>query len=72
MKEKSKRGRKLLEIMHFDIYRTINPIWNEGKRYHITFIIDLSRKTWVYFLKEHCEALSNFKNYKTIVDQVCK
>lgn len=44
-KGKSERARKLLEIVHSDICGPINPISNRGKRYLITFIDDLSRKT---------------------------
>jgi len=37
--------------------------------YLITFIDDLSRKTWVYFLQEKSEALASFKNFKVLVEK---
>ena len=48
-KGKSWGVKKVLELVHFDIYRPINSISNGGKRYFITFIDDYSWKTWVYF-----------------------
>ncbi|KAM1263424.1 hypothetical protein ACFX2G_029042 [Malus domestica] len=39
-----------------------------GNRYFITFIDDLSRKTWVYFLKEKSAALRIFKEFKALTE----
>ena len=65
---KSWRAKKVLKLVHFDLCGPINPSWNWGKRYFITFIDDCSRKTWVYFLQDKSEAFNAFKNFKTHVD----
>jgi hypothetical protein len=44
------RATMKLELIHSDICGPISPKSNGGKRYFITFIDDLTRKTWVYFL----------------------
>ena len=41
------------EIVHSNLYRPINPVSNGGQQYILTFIDDLSRKPWVYFLQEN-------------------
>lgn len=56
----------MLELVHFDICRPINPISNGGKRYFITFIDNYIQKTWVYFLQEKAEA---FKSFKMLVEK---
>ena len=43
-KEKSKKAKKVLELVHSDLCRTITPMSNEGKWYFISFIDELSQK----------------------------
>src|ERR1044072_1343118 len=40
-----------------------------NKKYFITFIDDLCRKTWVYFLAEKSSALETFKKFKVTVEK---
>ncbi|KAI5680165.1 hypothetical protein M9H77_01392 [Catharanthus roseus] len=68
-KGKTQRARELLQIVHSDLCGPINPISNGGKRYIMTFIDDLSRKTWAYFLQEKSEALTAFKVFKAVVEK---
>jgi transposase InsO family protein len=39
-----------------------------GSRYFLTFIDDLSRYIWVYFLKEKSQAFSKFKEFKVAAE----
>ena len=39
-----------------------------GSRYFLTFIDDLSRFTWVYFLKKKSEVFEKFKDFKASVE----
>jgi hypothetical protein len=39
------------------------------KKYFITFIDDISRKCWMYFLKEKSEAFDIFKKYNVMVEK---
>lgn len=68
-KGKTQKAKELLEIVHSNLYRPINPTSNGGKRYIITVFDDLSHKTWAYFLQEKFEALTTFKAFKAIVEK---
>ncbi|KAM5583100.1 hypothetical protein ABKV19_003159 [Rosa sericea] len=63
------RATKQLQLVHADLCGPVNPESNSGKRYLITFIDDLSRKCWVYFLSKKSESLSMFKRFKSIVER---
>ena len=39
-----------------------------GHAYYVTFIDDLSRKTWIYFLKTKGEVFARFKEFKALVE----
>ena len=64
----SQRAKNVIELVHSDICGPINPSFNKGKRYLITFIDDYSRKTWVYFLQEKSKAFSAFKSFMECVE----
>ncbi|PNX98657.1 gag-pol polyprotein, partial [Trifolium pratense] len=66
------RASEKLQLIHSDICGPINPESNGKKRYFITFIDDLSRKTWIYFLSEKSEALTIFQKFKAIVENETK
>jgi hypothetical protein len=55
--------------VHSDICGPINPTSNGDNRYFITFTDDMSRKTWICFLKEKSGALNIFKNFKIMVEK---
>lgn len=46
------RASKHLQLVHSDICGPIKPASSSNKRYILSFIDDLTRKTWVYFLHE--------------------
>lgn len=69
MQGKSLRAKRPLELIHSDLCGPISPSSNGGKRYIITFIDDYSRKFWIYFLQEKCEAFAAFKKYKVLVEK---
>ncbi|RDY12808.1 hypothetical protein CR513_02345, partial [Mucuna pruriens] len=56
-------------LIHSDICGPINPTSNVNKRYILTFIDDLSKKVWVYFLVEKGEALDVFTKFKALVEK---
>lgn len=63
------RASQRLQLVHADICGPITPVSNSKKRYLISFIDDYSRKVWIYFLAEKCEAFSTFKSYKNLVEK---
>ncbi|RDY03400.1 hypothetical protein CR513_13018, partial [Mucuna pruriens] len=53
------RASTILELIHANICKPIEPISNSGK----------SRKGWVYLLSEKSDALECFKSYKKMVEK---
>jgi transposase InsO family protein len=41
-----------------------------GYVYHVSFIDDYSRKTWIYFLKTKIEVFNKFKEYKALIENL--
>jgi hypothetical protein len=66
-KQANWRASSKLELVHSDICGPINPTSNGGNKYFITFTDDLTRKTWIYFMKEKSSALDLFKVFKALV-----
>ena len=55
----------LLELIHSDLC-CINKPYLVGARYFLTFIDDLSRYTWVYFLKNKGHVFERFKEFRAL------
>ena len=49
---KASRATSILGLIHSDIKKTMPTTSMSGSRYVLTFIDDLSRFTWVFFLKK--------------------
>jgi transposase InsO family protein len=68
-KKSTWRASHVLQLIHADICGPISPASNAQKRYFLTFIDDLSRKTWVYFLTKKSEAFECFKQFKVSAEK---
>lgn len=64
----SERKTELLEIIHSDICGPMRVESNNKARYVMTLIDDSSRWCEVRFLKSKNEALENFKNFVTLIE----
>ena len=58
----------ILGLIHSDIIDPIPTTSMSGSRYVLNFIYDLSRFTWVYFLKKKSEVLEKFIDFKDYVE----
>jgi hypothetical protein len=67
---KAWKVKNLLELVHSDVSR-INLHSLIGTRYILTFIDDLSRFTWVYFLKNKNLVFENFKYFRAFAKNKC-
>ena len=55
------RERGILELIHSDVFEHV-PIPSLGKSlYYVSFIDDLSRNIWIYFLRKKYEVFPKFK-----------
>ncbi|RVX19280.1 Retrovirus-related Pol polyprotein from transposon TNT 1-94 [Vitis vinifera] len=64
----SKRATHKLELVHSDICEPMSTASLSNNVYFALFIDDLSRMTWVYFLKTKSQVLSVFKSFKKMVE----
>ncbi|RVW53770.1 Retrovirus-related Pol polyprotein from transposon TNT 1-94 [Vitis vinifera] len=64
----SKRATHKLELVHSDICGPMSIASLSNNVYFALFIDDLSRMTWVYFLKAKSQVLSMFKSFKKMVE----
>lgn len=55
--------------MHSDLCGPLPVVLFSGYRYFLTFIDDLSRRTWVYFLKLKSEVFNMFLAFKAFVEE---
>ncbi|KAK8926176.1 hypothetical protein KSP39_PZI018366 [Platanthera zijinensis] len=65
----SKRSKQVLEYIHSDVWGPAPEPSLGETRYFVTFIDDLSRKVWIYFLKHKSEVFEKFKIWKTKVEK---
>lgn len=57
-----------LELVYCDIWGPSPQPSTQGFSYYISFVDAFSRFTWIYLLKSKAEALSIFKQFKTLVE----
>ena len=62
------RASKVLELIHTDICGPMNHQSLGGMKYFITFIDDMTRMTFVYFLQSKDQAFDKFKEFKALVE----
>lgn len=62
------RSKELLELIHTDVCGPINKPSVGGSRYFVTFIDDMSRQIFVYFIKSKGEVFDKFKLFKAMVE----
>ena len=65
---KSIRAKTPLEIIHSDLCGPMQTPSLASSHYMLTFIDDLTRKNWVYFLKYKSEVFEKFYNFKALVE----
>lgn len=63
-----RRSKEILELVHLDLCGPMSTPSFSGFLYYVIFIDDLSRKTWIYFLKSKYETFSKFQELKAMVE----
>lgn len=63
------RAQEILDLIHSDVCGPTTKSLGEHL-YYVTFIDDLSRKTWVYLLKSKDEVFSKFQEFKAEVENL--
>jgi transposase InsO family protein len=62
------RTRGILDLVHPDLCGPMSSVSLSGYEYYVTFIDDHSRKTWIYFMRTKDEVLSQFQEFKDLVE----
>ena len=61
----------LLEIIHTDVCGPMSVEARGGYRYFLTFIDDLSRYGYIYFMKQKSETFEKYKEFQSEVENHC-
>ncbi|TYJ98755.1 gag/pol protein [Cucumis melo var. makuwa] len=67
---KGHRAKQPLELIHSDLYGSMNVKVRGGFEYFISFIDDYSRYGYLYLMEHKSEALEKFKEYKAEVENL--
>ena len=62
----------ILEIIHSDVCGPMSSSSLSEYVYYIYFIDNLSRKAWIYFLKNKDEVFSKFNEFKALIENHTK
>jgi hypothetical protein len=66
------RAEGILQLVHNDVFVPVS-VPSLGKYvYYVSFIYDLSRNTWIYFLRKKYEFFDRFKEFKALVENQTK
>ena len=64
---KEKKCEKL-ELLHTNVWGMAQVSSLGGSNHYFTFIDDVTRKTWVYWIKEKYDVFDTFKKWKSLVE----
>ena len=62
------KAKEILEIVHSDVCGPMSSNSLSEYAYYVYFVDDYSHKNWIYFLKIKDEVSSNFKEFKSLVE----
>ena len=63
-----KREKQILELVCSDVFGPMSVPSLGRFVYHVSFIDDFSRNTWIYFLKNKSKFFDRFKEFKALVE----
>jgi hypothetical protein len=62
------REEGILQLVHNDVFGPLS-VPSLGKyMYYVSFIDELSRNTWIYFLRKKSEVFDKFKDFKDLIE----
>ena len=62
-------SKDILDYIHSDLWGRSPVVSYGGALYFLTFIDDLSRKVWVFMLKNKVDVFNVFKQFKAMVEK---
>ena len=58
----------ILDYVHLDVWGPTKSASMGGIHYFVTFVDDLSKRTWVYVMKSKCDVFNVFLKWKNMVE----
>jgi hypothetical protein len=62
------RAAGILDLIHSDVCGPMSSALLTGSLYYVVFIDDISRKTWICFMKTKGQVFSRFQEFKALVE----
>jgi hypothetical protein len=59
----------ILDLVHSDVSGPMSSLSLNGCLYYVIFIVDYSRKCWIYFIKAKSDTFDKFKEYKAFIEK---
>ena len=67
--EKDSRATTILERIHTDMCGPFSVASTTKHRYYVIFVDEFSCKCWIFFMQKKSETLSNFFEFKALVEK---
>jgi hypothetical protein len=58
----------MLKLVHTDVWGPNKVSSLGGSRYYVTFIEDVTRKSWFYCIRQKSDAFDTFNKWKDLVE----
>ena len=58
----------ILDLLHSDVCGLMSSASLTGSLYYVVFIDDLSRKSWIFFMKTKGQVFSRFQEFKALME----
>ena len=68
VKSQKENKNEKLELVYTDVWGPTQVSSLGGSHYYVTFIDEVTRKDWVYFLRQKSDVFQTFKNWKCLVE----
>jgi hypothetical protein len=67
LRVRKEKKNERLELVHTDVWGPTQVSSLGGSYYYVTFIDDVTRKTWVYCIRQKSDVFDTFKKWKALV-----
>lgn len=67
-RNKTPRSKRILELVHTDVWGPLKTTAYDGSRYFVTFTDDYSRASMVYFMQHKSEVFEKFKEFVAMAE----
>jgi hypothetical protein len=62
------KAASILDLIHFDVCGPMSSASLSGCLYYVIFIVDFSRKSWIFFMKTKGQVINRFQEFKALVE----